>query len=59
MIKLVSAFKSGKNNTTNYRVHYEGTKEMYFTNKNLPKTVKRFMETHPFERVSDTKIYFR
>ena len=59
MIKLVSAFKSGRTNIAKYRVYYDGTKEMYYTNENLPKTVKKFMETHPFERISDTKVIFR
>ena len=57
-VRLVSAYKSGKNNTTKYRVLYN-TKEMFFTNENLPKTIKKFMQTHPFERISDTKVIFK
>ena len=48
----VTAYKSGVNNTTKYKVLYN-KKEMVFTNENLPKTIKKFIQTHSFERISD------
>ena len=57
MIKSVTAWKSKRTGETRYYVNH-GTKVMRYTNSNLPKTAKSFMQTHPFEKTVTGSILF-
>lgn len=57
MIRRVMAYKSGRNNTTKFKVLYN-TKEITYTKENIPQTVKKFMQTHNFIKVDNTAAFF-
>lgn len=58
----VTAYRTGRQNKAYYkvvRISENGRyKEFTYTNEDLPKTIKEFMQTHSFERLSETKIRF-
>ncbi len=56
MIKSVVISKNRKTYKVTYFVRY-ANKEMKFTKENVPATVKRFIETHPYTNLSGSYAY--
>ena len=49
MIQYITSYESKKTGKTHYRVTYKGRAKR-FTSETLPRTAKRFIQTHGFEK---------